>query len=224
MPLPLIALFGVALGGCGLPATIDPAGDCVTDANGFSTLDADSDDNIPISLTISTKGETTDAFTVVHPATAGDLTDDTAKDGRYVLACKQPAGFKTVMMTVTRPAELTAFGAEWVQLFPKDSWENTTNEYEPFTFNMYGAKIPLPNFRSTPTGLRDDPAATGDEAVDGTGLSLQSADGTQTEMGASPAGITSPSLDAATAGVVNVYMEVKDEGDYEVPFYLSSSQ
>jgi len=54
--------------------------------------------------------------------------------------------------------------------------------------------------------------ATGDEAVDGTGLSLQSADGTQTEMGASPAGITSPSLDAATAGVVNVYMEVKDEG------------
>ena len=111
-----------------------------------------------------------------------------------------------------------------MQLFPKDSWENTTNEYEPFTFNMYGAKIPLPNFRSTPTGLRDDPAATGDEAVDGTGLSSQSADGTQTEMGASPAGITSPSLDAATAGVVNVYMEVKDEGDYEVPFHLSTSQ
>ena len=133
-------------------------------------------------------------------------------------------GFKTVQMTVTRPAELTAFGGEWVQLFPKDSWENTTNEYEPFTFNMYGAKIPLPSFRSTPTGLRDDPAATGDEAVDGTGLSLQSADGTQTEMGASPAGITSPSLDAATAGTVNVYMEVKDEGDYEVPFHLSSSQ
>merc|ERR1719352_1101262 len=111
-----------------------------------------------------------------------------------------------------------AFGAEWVQLFPKDSRENTTNEYEPFTFNMYGAKIPLPSFRSTPTGLRDDPAATGDEAVDGTGLSSQSADGTQTEMGASPAGITSPSLDAATAGVLNVYMEVSDEGDYEVMY------
>ena len=212
------ALFGVAIAGCGLPATVDPAGECVTDANGFSTLDADFSYDIPISLTISTKGETTDAFTVGHPATEGDLTDDTATDGRYILACKQPAGFKTVMMTVTRPAELTAFGAEWVQLFPKDSWANTTNEYEPFTFNMFGAKIPLPNFRSTPTGLRDDPAATGDEAVDGTGLSLQSADGTQTEMGASPAGITSPSLDAATAGVVNVYMEVKDEGDYEVMY------
>ena len=135
MSLLLLALFGVAFAGCGLPATIDPAGDCVTDSNGFSTLDADSDEDIPISLTISTKDETTDAFRVLHPATAGDLTDDTATDGRYVLACKQPAGFKTVMMTVTRPAELTAFGAEWVQLFPKDSWANVTNEYEPFTFH-----------------------------------------------------------------------------------------
>ena len=219
-----IALFGVAFAGCGLPASIDPAGDCVTDANEFSVLDADTSDSIPISLSIHTKESTTDAFSVVHGATQGTLADDTADDGRYVLACKQAEGYKTVMMKVTRPADLTAFGGEWVQLFPKDSWENTTNEYEPFTFNMYGAKIPLPNFRSTPTGLRDDPAATGDEAVDGTGLSLQSADGTQTEMGASPAGITSPSLDAATAGVVNVYMEVKDEGDYEVPFHLSISQ
>ena len=42
---------------------------------------------------------------------------------------------KTVQMSVTRPADLTAFGGERVQLFPKDSWENTTNEYEPFTFN-----------------------------------------------------------------------------------------
>ena len=52
------ALFGVAIAGCGLPATVDPAGECVTDANGFSTLDADSDEDIPIALTISTKGET----------------------------------------------------------------------------------------------------------------------------------------------------------------------
>ena len=192
-----VAFVGVALAACGLPATIDPAGECVTDANGFSTLDADSDEDIPISLTISTKGETTDAFTVVHPATAGDLTDDTATDGRYVLACKQPAGFKTVMMTVTRPAELTAFGAEWVQLFPKDSWANTTSEYEPFTFNHYGAKIPLPEFRATPTGLEG--------GGDGAGLSL----------------------DAATAGVVNVFMEVKDEGDYEIRYgnpYLTSNK
>ena len=53
-----VAFVGVALAACGLPATIDPAGECVTDANGFSTLDADSDEDIPIALTISTKGET----------------------------------------------------------------------------------------------------------------------------------------------------------------------
>jgi hypothetical protein len=183
-----VALFGVAFAACGLPATIDPDGECVTDANGFSTLDADSDDGIPISLTISEKGETTDAFKVVHPGTVGALTDDTATDGRYILACKQLAGVKTVRMTVTRPEELTAFGGEWMQLFPKDSWANTTNEYEPFTFNHYGAKIPLPEFRATPTGL--------EEGGEGAGLSL----------------------DAATADVVNVFMEVKDEGDYEVMY------
>jgi len=174
-----IALFGVAFAGCGLDVTYDPNGACVTDANLFSTLDADSDAAIPISLTIATKGETTDAFSVVHPATAGSLTDDTATDGRYILACPQAAGLKTVQMTVSRPAALTAFGGEWVQLFPKDSWENTTNEYEPFTFNEYGAKIPLPLFRPTTTGLADD---------------------------------------APAEDTLNVFMEVKDEGDYEVKY------
>merc|ERR1719247_3612633 len=118
------------------------------------------------------------------------------------------------MMTVTRPADLTAFGGEWVQLFPKDSWENTTN--------MYGAKIPLPGFRSTPTGIDPDhpdaPVDTNLEAVDGTGLSLQSADGTETEIGASPSGITGTSAPEATTGYVNVYMEVSDDGDYEVMY------
>ena len=163
-----IALFGVAFAGCGLPASIDPADDCVTDDNGFSVLDADTSDSIPISLSIHTKGETVDAFSVTHGATQGDLEDDTDDNSRYVLACKQVEGYKTVMMTVHRPADLTAFGGEWVQLFPKDSWENTTNEYEPFTFNHFGAKIPLPEFRSTPTGLRGD----GDNAdgSDGSGI------------------------------------------------------
>merc|ERR1719456_1118671 len=117
-------------------------------------------------------------------------------------------------MKVTRPADLTAFGGEWVQLFPKDSWENT--------FNMYGAKIPLPGFRSTPTGIDaahpDAPVDTDLEAIDGTGLSLQSADGTQTEIGASPSGITGTSAPEATTGYVNVYMEVSDDGDYEVMY------
>ena len=44
---------------------------------------------------------------------------------------------------------LTEFGGEWVQAFPKDSWENITNAYEPFTFNDFGSKIPLQEFRPT---------------------------------------------------------------------------
>merc|ERR1719421_2167268 len=51
------------------------------------------------------------------------------------------------------------------------------NEYEPFTFNDYGAKVPV--FRSTSTDLSDD---------------------------------------APTEDVLHVYMEVKDEGDYEVKY------
>merc|ERR1719421_1653406 len=51
------------------------------------------------------------------------------------------------------------------------------NEYEPFTFNDYGAKVPV--FRSTSTSLADD---------------------------------------APTEDVLHVYMEVKDEGDYEVKY------
>jgi hypothetical protein len=173
------ALVASALAACSLPASIDPNSVCVEDANGFSTLDADSDPAVPISLAIVKKGETEDAFRTVHGATVGDLTDDTATDGRYILACPQAAGVKTVQFSVSRPADLTAFGAEWVQLFPKDSWENTTNEYEPFTFNEYGAKIPLTEFRPTTNGRTND---------------------------------------APNMPVVHVFMEVKDEGDYEVRY------
>jgi hypothetical protein len=155
-----VTLCGFAAAVCVLPVTIDPNSACVEDANGFSTLDADSDSDVPISLAITTKSETTDAFSVVHPATAGTLTDDTASDGRYILACPQAAGKKTVQLTVTRPADITAFGGEWVQLFPKDSWSNATNEYEPFTFNEYGAKIPLPELRPT-SELSTDAANAG---------------------------------------------------------------
>ena len=95
-----------------------------------------------------------------HPATAGALTDNTATDGRYILSCPQPAGVKTLHISVERPASLTAFGGEWVKLFPKDSWANTTNEYEPFTFNSYGSKIPLAEFRSASTALADDAPTT----------------------------------------------------------------
>jgi hypothetical protein len=153
-----LPLVGVAAAACALPAAIDPHATCVEDANGFATLDADSDPAVPISLAISAKGETTDAFSVVHPATAGALTDHTGTDGRYILACPQVTGKKTVQFTISRPANLTAFGAEWVQLFPKGSWHNATNEYEPFLFNDFGAKIPLAEFRPTSSGLTDDAA------------------------------------------------------------------
>merc|ERR1719183_342290 len=97
----LAATFiGVAAAACSLPTTIDPNSACVEDANGFSTLDADSDPDIPISLAISTKAETQDAFKVVHPATAGSLEDHTGTEGRYILSCPQPEGKKTVQFTI----------------------------------------------------------------------------------------------------------------------------
>ena len=135
-----VALFAVAFAACGLPASIDPDGACQTDSNGYSTLDADSVSNSKISLSIHKKGVTTDAFRKIHNATKGKLEYETT-NGRYVLHCPQKTDKKTVMMTVARPASLTAFGGEWVQLFPKDSWENTTNEYEPFTFNESPAPL-----------------------------------------------------------------------------------
>jgi hypothetical protein len=147
-------LFGSALAVCSLPASIDPNSACVEDANGFATLDADSDASVPISLVVATKGATVDAFSVTHPATTGALSAKT--DSRYILDCPQVSGLKTVKLTVSRPSSFTAFGAEWVQMFPKDSWTNVTSEYEPFTFNEYGAKIPLAEFRPTSTGLADD--------------------------------------------------------------------
>merc|ERR1719181_700351 len=84
----------------------------------------------------------------VHGPTVGDFTYQAA-NGRYFLPCKQAAGEKTIKVTVTRPAAMTEFGGEWIQAFPKDSWANVTNEYEPYTFNDLGSKIPLQEFRPT---------------------------------------------------------------------------
>ena len=106
-----LALFGSAFAACGLSITVDPNGKCETDANGFSTLDADSDPDIPMSLEISSKFATVDAFSVTHPATVGALSDTTASDGRYVLACKQAAGVKTVGLNVTRALQTSLHSA-----------------------------------------------------------------------------------------------------------------
>merc|ERR1719409_1813214 len=113
IPLALLGGLAAEVTACSLPPAVDPNAACIEDANGFSTLDADSDADIPISLAISTKGLTEDAFNEVHPATVGALTDDTDSDGRYILACPQAVGKKTLQFTILRPASLTAFGAEW---------------------------------------------------------------------------------------------------------------
>jgi len=84
----------------------------------------------------------------VHGPTVGDFVYEQI-NGRYVLDCAQTDGEKTIMIKVTRPSEITEFGAEWVKAYEKDSWENVTNEYEPFTFNDFGSKIPLQEFRPT---------------------------------------------------------------------------
>ena len=77
------ALFGVASAGCGLSTTIDPNGVCVTDANGYSTLDADTEGaNIPISLTIEKKDQTTDP--VIKIIDFGDALDQEVVGGRLV--------------------------------------------------------------------------------------------------------------------------------------------
>ena len=59
---------------------------------------------------------------------------------------------------------MTAFGGEWVQLFKKDSWVNVTNEYEPFTFNSFGAKLPLLRLPATEHEIETEAEST-DELI-----------------------------------------------------------
>ena len=42
-----------------------------------------------------------------------------AANGRYVLGAAQAAGKKTIQINVTRPADLTEFGGEWVKMYEK---------------------------------------------------------------------------------------------------------
>jgi hypothetical protein len=141
---------------------LDPKDLCEVGENGWSTWDHDSF-NGQISLKIEKKEEHEDAFRKKHKATIGELKDETEKDARYILHCPQIDAGKSLQFTVNRPANLTEFGGEWVQLFKKDSWENVTNEYEPFTFNDFGAKIPLLNLRPVPNGRQNDEDAPLDE-------------------------------------------------------------
>jgi hypothetical protein len=128
---------------CGLPAGIDPDNLCRIDNADYPTLDADAVEDSKIWITMHTKAEHYDEHGEYHGGTVGGMDDLRDVDNRYVLHCPQEQGKKTFKITVHRPKEMTAFGAEWVQLFPKDSWLNLTTEMEPHTFNGYGAKIPL---------------------------------------------------------------------------------
>jgi hypothetical protein len=126
---------------------IDDGWYCEVADNGWGVFDADAyAGNVGmfepnITLTIERKEKHMDHTGFNHSQTTSNLHPKT--DGRYILSCPQPEGQKTVKFTVKRPAKMTDFGGEWVKLFQKDSWINETNEYEPFTFNQYGAKIPL---------------------------------------------------------------------------------
>jgi len=117
--------------------------------NGWGVYDADS--STGISLEIMRKDAHTDIDRVNHSGTDAEFTREAV---RYILDCPQAKGEKTVKMVVHRPKEFTAFGSEWVQLLRKDSWANVTNEYEPYMFNKYGAKIPV--FRASDNSENDD--------------------------------------------------------------------
>jgi hypothetical protein len=128
----------------------------------FKSKPAHTDEDV-CTMTSSTDCPQGEGVHTVHGATQGDFTYQPV-NGRYVLPCKQAEGEKTIRITVSRPKELnrldshdhldlpnsdTVFGAEWVKAYEKDSWMNVTNEYEPYTFNDFGSKIPLQEFRAT---------------------------------------------------------------------------
>jgi len=161
-----------------------PMPGCAPAESGFANVDMDSLTSQAVSIKFYTKDAHEDSDRVNHPATDGTFDDQTVKNGRYVLSKKQPKDKKTIKITVTRPADLTEFGGEWVKMYPKDSWTNITNEYEPYSFNDFGSKVPLQDFR--PTTLNSD----GQMIVD----------------------------DAAKTTTLNVYMEMSDDGDYEIRY------
>jgi hypothetical protein len=159
-PAPTIHL-AAGTNACGLPVSVDPENLCLIDQTGYATVDHDSQLNPEVSLTIAAKPDTHQDFVgVTHGPTVGAIVDERLSNSRYVLGCPQAAGEKTVRFTVTRPKEISAFGAEWLMLFPKDSWRNVTCEFEPFTFNAFGSKVPLFRFISNE---HSDDAQTSDQ-------------------------------------------------------------
>jgi len=189
--------------GCGLPLDIDPDDLCEVDANGYATLDVDqylekTSDHYhsefsryghpKMMLQLATKGEHTDQQGQVHPGTYSDLVWSDL-DHRFVLGCPQRMGVKTLRFTVKRPKSISEFGGEWISLYPKDSWLNLTTEFEPYTYNPYGAKIPIASLRNI-SELAAEYSI--DESVGGEA--------------------------AATTEYAHFYGEVSNAGDYEIRY------
>jgi hypothetical protein len=130
-------------------------GECEPTEAGYADVDMDRIPNANVSLRLSTKPSHTDDHHNFHGATVGSIVYE-EEHGRYFMKDKQTKGEKTIKITVTRPAELTAFGAEWVKAFPRSSFHNITNEYEPYTINAFGSKIPLTEFRPVSSQWVDD--------------------------------------------------------------------
>jgi hypothetical protein len=162
---------------------------------GYEQIKDDADVATKISLTYATKASHTDVeVDLQHPAgrkthggTVGSFTYQSLNK-RYFLPCKQTSDQKTIKVTVTRPADLTEFGGEWIKSYPKDSWINETNEYEPYTFNDFGSKIPLDEFR--PVSV------------------VTHSDNTQQKL----------EDDANATTQLNVFMEMSKDGDYELRY------
>merc|ERR1719379_962743 len=157
-PAPTIHLLA-GQNACGLGTAVDPENLCVVDQNGYASVDHDSQASPKLSLSIEAKADPhEDIFSVMHGATVGAVVDERLSNSRYVLGCPQAEGEKTVKFTVTRPKEISAFGSEWPMLFPKDSWRNITCEFEPWTYNAFGSKVPF--FRPISNMHADDAPAT----------------------------------------------------------------
>ena len=92
---------------------------CAPAESGFANVDMDSLTSQAVSIKFYTKDAHEDSDRVNHPATDGTFDDQTTTNGRYVLSKKQPKDKKTIKITVTRPADLTEFGGEWVKMYPK---------------------------------------------------------------------------------------------------------
>jgi hypothetical protein len=173
---------------CGLPASVDPLHLCEIDGNGYATLDVDAyGDDAAISIEMYKKVATIDHMGTEHPGTFGDLFWN-AIDHRHVLGCPQIIGYKTMRMSVKRPPGISSFGAEWITLYPKDSWLNLQTEFEPYTFNSFGAKIPIAELRGV------------------------------TELEAETAVDESNGDTHALSEYAHFYIEVSNSGDYEIRY------